>query len=247
MFEKLLSAPLVTDVAPSLDLVAFPCAGSGSAGLRGWREILPTDWRFTIACLPGRETSYGQPFARDMARLADDIAQDLRGRRAQDPDLPLVLFGHSMGGLLAQLVAHRVPTDALVVAACPPPGRRDAQDDGRLLDHDELRREVAGVLQAVSPIEPGLLDELVELTAPVLAADIELLATYQAPTTALDCDIWALYGDGDCIEPLPWADETTAVAERRVLSGSHFFVQESPQAVVAELRRCLTPVRKGKA
>ncbi|MEV5317701.1 alpha/beta fold hydrolase [Streptomyces sp. NPDC052687] len=250
VFENLLSRPAETsagDRETAVDLVAFPCAGSGSAGYRGWREALPADWRFAVACPPGRETSYGQPFAKDMARLADDMAAELRARRADGAGAPLVLFGHSMGGLLAQLVAQRIPADALVVAACPPPAARASLDDGSRLDHDELRREVAGMLQVLSPMDPGLLAELVELTAPVLAADVELLATYRAPATRLSCDIWALYGREDTLEPLPWSAETTAAAHVRVLPGSHFFVQESPGAVIAELRRCLAPVAGGAA
>ncbi|MEV7124412.1 alpha/beta fold hydrolase [Streptomyces sp. NPDC093260] len=248
VYENLLSRPAGTPAADrgtAVDLVAFPCAGSGSAGYRGWREALPADWRFAVACPPGRETTYGQPFAEDMARLADDMAAELRARRADGTGAPLVLFGHSMGGLLAQLVALRVTADALVVAACPPPAARAALDDGRPLDHEELRREVAGMLRAVSPMDPALLAELVDLTAPVLAADVELLATYRAPSARLSCDVWALYGRDDTLERLPWTAETTAAAHVRVLPGSHFFVQESPAAVIAELRRCLAPVAGG--
>ncbi|MEU7340200.1 alpha/beta fold hydrolase [Streptomyces sp. NPDC007074] len=230
-----------------MDLVAFPCAGSGSAGYRGWREALPSDWRFAVTCPPGRETSYGQPFATDMNHLADDMAAELCARRADGAGAPLVLFGHSMGGLLAQLVAQRIPVDALVVAACPPPAARASLDDGSRPDHDELRREVAGMLSAVSPMDPGLLAELVDLTTPILAADVELLATYKSPASRLSCDIWALYGDDDSLARLPWAAETTATAHLRVLPGSHFFVQESPAAVIAELRRCLAPVAGGAA
>ncbi|MEU5307915.1 alpha/beta fold hydrolase [Streptomyces sp. NPDC021562] len=250
VFENLLSRPAGTSAGgpeAAVDLVAFPCAGSGSAGYRGWREALPANWRFTVACPPGREVSYGQPFAKDMARLADDMATELRARRADGTGVPLVLFGHSMGGLLAQLVAQRIPADALVVAACPPPAGPASLDDGRPLDHEQLRREVAAMLQAVSPMEPELLAELVDLTAPVLAADVDLLATYQAPANPLSCDIWALYGSDDTLEPLPWTAETTAAAHVRVLTGSHFFVQESPGTVVAELRHCLAPIAGGPA
>jgi surfactin synthase thioesterase subunit len=232
---------------PTVDLVAFPCAGSGAACYRGWREIIPADWRFTVACPPGREGSYGQPFAKDMACLADDITAGLRARREAGDDVPLVLFGHSMGGLLARLVAQRTPAAALVVAGCLPPAAQAAHDDGRPLDDGELRREVAGMLQAVSPMESGLLAELVELTAPILAADVELLATFRAPATPLTCDVWALYGRDDTLQPQPWTDETVGTARVRVLPGSHFFVQESPEAVVAEMRRCLAPLAGGTA
>ncbi|MER7759595.1 alpha/beta fold hydrolase [Streptomyces sp. NPDC097619] len=246
--STLLPEPPDTGTSPVLDLVAFPCAGSGSAALRGWRRLLPADWRFTPVCLPGREAGYGQPFAEDMERLADEIAAGLLARRATGPALPLVLFGHSMGGLIAQLVAHRVPARALFVAACPPPASRTpAEDDEVPPDHEELRREVAGVLRASAPDDAALLDELADLTAPILAADIGLLATYRAPEGPLDCDIWALYGDGDTVGALPWTAETTGTAHCRVLPGSHFFVQESPGAVVAELVRGLTPVSGGSA
>ncbi|GAA1983336.1 thioesterase II family protein [Catenulispora subtropica] len=237
--------------ATAVDFVAFPAAGTGASGFRDWRETLPADWRFTVVNLPGREAGYGEPFATDMAALADDVAAELRAARAAAPDAPLVLFGHSMGGLLAFLVAHRLPVDGLVVAACAPPGIRRFELGAEPPSDEALRGDVAEALAAagVSALfdeaGEGLLDEMVDLAVPVLRADIELLTTFRAPGTPLNCRVLALYGKDDPLAPAPWTSETTAPADRSFLDGGHFFVQLCPADVVAELQRWLAPVPEG--
>ncbi|NUP49826.1 MAG: thioesterase [Catenulispora sp.] len=234
-----------------VDLVAFPGAGTGASGFRDWRRLLPADWGFTVVNLPGREASYGRPFATDLAALADEVAAELRAHRAAGPAAPLVLFGHSMGALLALLVAHRVPVDALVVAACAPPRSRRYDLDGDPLDDDALRIDVsealvaAGVAELFDTLDEDLFAEMVELAVPALRADILLLTSFQIPTTRLDCRILALYGADDALHPAPWSDETTAAADLRVLDGGHFFVQLAPETVIAELQRYVASVPEG--
>lgn len=237
--------------AVAVDFVAFPAAGAGASGFRGWRGRLPEGWRFTVVNLPGREGSFGAPFATDMAALADGVAAELRAVRATAPDAPLVLFGHSMGGLLALLVAHRVSADGLVVAACAPPGARRLELGAEPPGDDALRLDVAEALAAAGLSElfagaaEGVLDEMVDLAVPVLRADIELLTTFQAPAGPLGCRILALYGKDDPLAPASWSAETTALADCSVLDGGHFFVQVSPDRVIAELQRWLASVPEG--
>ncbi len=221
--------------------------GSGAAGFRGWRENLPHDWRFTVAVPPGRDGSYGQPFATDMAQLADDLAAALSCRRSGPDSPPLVLFGHSMGGLLALLVADRVRTDALVVAACPAPsalepGAAASHAADVPLDEARLRTEVAAMITSAPGMESDVLDaldELADFAMPVVAADIRLMSTFRAPQEPVGCGIWALYGQQDAIDPASWSAQTTASSGMSVLPGSHFFVQEDPARAVTELRRCV--------
>ncbi|MFD0634877.1 thioesterase II family protein [Catenulispora yoronensis] len=207
-----------------------PRGRTGASAFRDWRGALPADWRFTVVNLPGREGSYGAPFATDMAAVADDIAAELLDFRAGTAS-PLVLFGHSMGGLLALLVAARVPTAALVVAACAPPGaHRYRYDPGDSRpDDDALREDVAealaaaGITELIDEAADGvdeLLAEMVELAVPALRADIELLTSFQQLPHPLGCRILALYGDEDALDPEPWSAETTAAADHRVLPGA---------------------------
>jgi alpha-beta hydrolase superfamily lysophospholipase len=53
------------------------------------------------------------------ARLVDDLAEIVESTRSRQPDVPLVLMGHSLGGLVAASLVARalVPVDALVLSS----------------------------------------------------------------------------------------------------------------------------------
>jgi lysophospholipase len=88
----------------------------------------------------------------DLARLLDDIEQFLELLRAEHPMLPLVLVGHSMGGLeVASLLVDRRPRLAAAVLsgpalALPPGGLRVAI--GRLI------ARIAPTLNVPSGLDP---------------------------------------------------------------------------------------------
>ena len=74
---------------------------------------------------------------RDLMLTWDDYVDDARTlaelARAQHPDRPLVLMGHSGGGLAALLLAQRSPqlAEALLISAPPPPWSAGGPPRGR--------------------------------------------------------------------------------------------------------------------
>ena len=88
-----------------LRLVCFPNAGAGMLMFRGWPDALP--WaEVAFAHLPGRDGRRDDPIPSSIQAVADPLAHALLGL----PPLPTVLFGHSMGALIAFETARRLQT-----------------------------------------------------------------------------------------------------------------------------------------
>ncbi|MEZ0492065.1 thioesterase II family protein [Kineococcus sp. TBRC 1896] len=230
---------------PALQLVCFAHAGGGAGSFRGWAPLLPPSVELLAVQYPGREDRSGEEFARTVEDLVGDVTAALL------PVLrtPYVVFGHSMGALLAHDVTH-----ALVAAGAPVPhhlvvsGRRPPQDDlgGRLHlgDDEDLVAEVVR-LGGTSP--EVLADEgFRRLVLGYVRADYRLVETYvPRRRVPLTCPVTAYVGDADP-EVTPqqaarWADVTAAGCDVRTFPGDHFYLVPQRRAVVADLLRRTAP------
>jgi surfactin synthase thioesterase subunit len=226
-------------------LVCVPHAGGGASGFHGWGAALGAGIEVHTAALPGRERRFAEPARSSMARVADPLAEAVAAL-----PLPVVLFGHSMGGLIGLEVAHRLtaagrPPAALIVAGTPAPGRRlsarlvSTMDDDRLV---EWLGDLGGL-----PAE--VLDDrhLLGLLLPTVRADLLLCETYRYRAAApLTCPVHAFAGADDVFAPAAdmagWAAVTTGAFHRRELPGGHFFVRDARAEVTAAVRDACTPL-----
>src|SRR6185312_12110242 len=92
---------------PGARLVCLPHAGGSAPFFRPVAIALGRDVDVVAVQYPGRQDRRAEKPVSDMAVLADRVADLLRG---QSP-LPLTLFGHSMGAILAFEVARRLEAD----------------------------------------------------------------------------------------------------------------------------------------
>ncbi|MFC7472628.1 thioesterase II family protein [Actinomadura keratinilytica] len=97
--------------AQPVPLHCFAHAGAGVSVFRPWADRLGRGVTPLAHPLPGRDRRRGQPRVTTHGALLADL---LDGFRA--PDGPYVLYGHSLGALVAYTLAR-----ALHEAACPRP------------------------------------------------------------------------------------------------------------------------------
>jgi pyochelin biosynthesis protein PchC len=210
-------------------LVCFGPAGSAASFFNGWVPHLPPSVELLAAQLPGREDRVDEPPVEDLPALADVLAEALVPN-----DRPLVLFGHSLGAVLAYEVACRLEAlratgvGALCVSGRPAPGH---ERDDRLhqADDDALWADV----RRLGGTEAEVLDHpaLRELLLPVVRSDYRLSETYVPPAgPRLRCRVAAVIGDRDpevtADEAKAWQDVTGGPFTFAMLPGGHFYLRD---------------------
>lgn len=232
-----------SDTVPPLPvLLCLPPAGAGCHQFRAWQRRLVGAARVLGVQLPGREERWSEAMPGSLEEAADAVADALVPALAAGGDAgsaPLVVFGHSMGGLLGYEIARRSAPYALVVSACPEPGRWRRPRGGAVADAD------IDHLLDTAEIDPGLLDaETRAHLAGMLRKDAELTAGYRhapAPRLALPVHVWAAESDGtvhpDALDG--WRTVTDGPFHRHRIPGGHNAVLRRPEPLLAHLTSLL--------
>lgn len=224
-------------------LVCLPQAGSGCGVFRAWQDRLDGVAVAGVQ-LPGRESRFTDPPPESFDDAVTEIVTALIA--AIPAGRQIVLFGHSLGGLLGYEVARALPVThtpaALVVAASRPP---------HLSGRAEGSMGADGGLEALANrLAAKDIDEDVrELMMEVLTQDAELSATYEDPQGArVPCPLHAWGGvDDDVVtaEHLAgWGAYAGRAFHTRQFAGGHDFCLESP-APLSALRVLFALSRQG--
>ncbi|MFE7619917.1 thioesterase II family protein [Streptomyces sp. NPDC057496] len=226
-------------------LVCLPHAGGTASYFFRYSQILAATADVLTIQYPGRQDRRHEPPLTTVSALADRIHRVLTPYH----DRPLVLFGHSMGGILGFELARRMeregrPPSGLIVS-----GRR--APDIYAADNVHTRGDEALIAEmgTLSGTDPGVLadEEILRMVLPAMRADFKAIETYRyrpdGEGPALDCPLSVLTGASDPRVTLEqaraWRKFTNGPFTFRSFPGGHFFLTPQQDAVTAAIAQDL--------
>ena len=228
-------------------LVCIPYAGGSAHVYNKWKTLLKDKVDVHAVQLPGRGNRFRDPVATEIEQVISPLASAMKTLF----DKPFILFGHSMGGLLAFELARRcqllfgiVPL-CLFVSGCRAPKRVGLDQSYAQLDDERFLNAVNRY--GAIPDEVFLNADLRSIVLPALRADYAILESYRYHKEApLDCPIVSFGGQQDsevsADDLQAWEEETTRPFQRHLLTGGHFFIRESEADLLAIVNRYLLEI-----
>jgi surfactin synthase thioesterase subunit len=232
----------VAQAAGDAQVFVFPHAGGIAASFLQWQAMAGPELSLQVAQMPARGIRLHEPPADDVADLVDQLTTAVVERASG----PFLLFGHSLGALMAfevtrELRRRGAPDPlALLVSGAEAPQTRLIRR--RLHDLDD-----AGLIEALrdfgaTPAELLADREMMELILPGVRADFALSERYAyRPEPPLELPVHVLLGDRDEHVDLDraagWALECAAPPQWHVFAGGHFFLADHQAEILDLLRR----------
>jgi surfactin synthase thioesterase subunit len=227
----------------SARLVCLPHAGGSASFFRPLALALGPDVDLVAIQYPGRQDRRREQPIDEMGVLADRVFRILLSQ----PELPLTLFGHSMGAVLGFELVRRFEADGRRPVHLFASGRRSPtsvrDEKVHLLDDAGILAEVRALNGTASTVLDN--DEMMRAALPSLRADYKAIETYRtADETTVSCPITVLVGDDDpkttLDEARAWVRHTSGQFDLRVFPGGHFFLVNQSDAVTRMLSEHLT-------
>lgn len=224
---------------PAARVVCLPHSGGSAASYNAWASSMPADVQLLAVQYPGRGDRLSEEPVGSVSEMSAAIAAELRELEPVD----YVLFGHSLGGLIAYETALAMsdsgfPPRCLYVSCCAAPSD-NTQGRTHLATDDELWStvcELGGVDPAIAENE-----ELRQLFLPTLRSDIRAMETYRPSPGArpLPCPVRCCHSPQDPltegVDMTLWSATTAREFSVRERSGGHFHLWMATDELVGDV------------
>lgn len=227
-------------------IIFIPHAGSCGEAYMPWFRHFTQHVDCRYLQLPGRGAKMENAMPDSIQSMANAIMPELESLR----DKKIVLFGHSMGGLIAFELARNMenyreePAHALFISGCRAP---DEPVNRSLtgLDDKQLIQELAGM----GGTETTLLEQP-ELLSPflsILRQDIALCEKYVSPLSKpLQAPIYVLWGTEDYLITPKMIDGWRRFCNGKNIAfhphkGDHFYHHQQTDKVMKLINQALKP------
>lgn len=214
----------------SIDLFCFPYAGSGASIFYSWANYLNPKINIYGFQAPGKEDRISEDLIIDLNTLIQNAVKELK----QIINKPFVLFGHSMGSVLAFEIAktlelENITPELVILSGRPPPRFGLRMNPISHLGDKELIAE----LHKLEGTDTRILenDELMELLLPIIRADFRISEAYKSSASLkINSPMIAIGSEEDPwlnkAEFKEWKDYSNSTTKIQFFPGGHFYLRE---------------------
>lgn len=228
-------------------LFCFPYAGGGISSYLPWQAVLGSQVEVACVQLPGRGARLLEPCIDSFQTLIEELTNLI----IQHANRPYVLFGHSLGGLMAFEVTRalrkrqKALPKQLIISACEAPQSRSVSRHFHELDDHALIQ----VLSKLNGTPSAILEnkELIRLLLPGVRADFKMNSDYvYMVETPLELPVIALAGENDSHVRLEsivlWREQTSDEYKIHLMPGDHFFIDSHRNVVLDLLKNIIKEI-----
>jgi surfactin synthase thioesterase subunit len=210
--------------------ILFPFAGGNAYSYRGMISRLNAAYEVITPELPGRGAQADRPLIDDLDVLVDDLF--IHALKPLDLSRRYILYGHSMGALLAYHLCKRIAQ-----AGLPPPqhliisGRNAPRFPKETTIHHLPSEQFWQSLHTMGGVPDELLthEELKAYFEPIIRNDFKAVENYRYQTQPpqLDLAMTVFFGDRDAMSKTSvyaWQEENKRPINFIEMQGNHFFI-----------------------
>jgi surfactin synthase thioesterase subunit len=221
-----------------INLICLPFAGGNKYSYREYELKVPPSVKIVPLEYPGRGARMREPMLSSMDMIITDLYRQIRNSVDHQP---YAIYGHSMGGLAAFLLTHklqrhnhRAPLGLFISGTTGP----SAPSRGSIKRHKLAKEEFIQEIIDLDGMPEEILanKEMMDFFEPILRADFTATETYiYEDMLSLDIPVTVITGteeDMKIEDIMLWQKETSFEVDFRQMSGKHFFIFHHAEKIV---------------
>ena len=214
------------------NIIFFPSAGGSSYSYVEYVQELKKKGNVYLIDYAGHGKRFKEKPVKSFAELLDDVDKQLE----KIPKENLILFGHSMGALVAAYTSmrlyeyHNICVHKLILSCCVSPNRVNKMKvkntlDNELIDYLLYERNLS--------IKKIMSQEFQKYFWTVIKNDFDIIKEFNYFELFLPvCSLYCIYAKNDPVvnynDILAWKNYTNSFYSLFKVEGGHFFFEEYP-------------------
>ncbi|MHA6533454.1 thioesterase II family protein [Paenibacillus sp. BAC0078] len=238
----------------TIKLFCIPYAGGSASIYSKWKRKLLQNIELISLEPAGRGRRCDEPLYNNLSEAVDDLYRE--AAKVLDRSDEYILFGHSMGSLLAFELYYKLMEEGfreplhLYVS-----GGKAPHLERRFIYHDKPLKQFQEHIMDYD-VESALIfqnDELLHFFLPILRSDFKMVETHHHTfkTQKVGCDMTALTGTTDSSLTLSditeWIRHAGKAFRIKQYEGGHFFINEYKDQIIEMIHEMVREMRSDEA
>lgn len=233
-----------------MTLFFLPHAGGSARSYCSWKRYLPKDWNVVPLELRGRGSRSNEFFCGNIQECAADLLEKYGDQFKQ----PYIIFGHSMGTMLATELTKQISEKCLPSPAHVFLSGRCAVDNAYATFPKFSEKSDEDIISFF--LEKGLFmkktpanEKLWDIMAKILCADVRMTENYylSAENFQFPCNIHVFYGKDDPFllncDMEHWSAYTQGNCRVIAYEGGHFYCNDAKEEICQEMITAVNNLR----